>query len=354
MNLDVIREVKNRKSLHSHLAMITCIILGNTCRQAVKELSDYSPSYVDSGSVLWSNCAGCIMMGLIQAFNTEAGWFIKYPVLFTALSTGLCGSFSSLSTMMIEVFEHSTSLTPANIKNHTKLPNRAYGIMEFISVVITQLAVSVIGLIFGRFLGAEIVIKYASIENLDFDKGDKTIKRTPHPLVKKIMKILFYTVTISAIPLLILFIVLTSYYDNSSRGNWTLPPLFGLFGAYGRIYLSKWLNPKSKKFYFGTFTANVFATLLAAVFTLVLRGKKNYNDPTPIIHKANICYIVTALLDGVCGSLSTMSTFANEVCLLPLGHTLIYISATIGLSYCFLVIILGSYAWTRGLTAAYC
>ncbi|CAI4703543.1 CNB_1a_G0043780.mRNA.1.CDS.1 [Saccharomyces cerevisiae] len=29
------------------------------------------------------------------------------------------------------MFEHSTNLTNGNIANHTKLPNRAYGIMEF-------------------------------------------------------------------------------------------------------------------------------------------------------------------------------------------------------------------------------
>ncbi|GMM58308.1 fluoride transporter [Maudiozyma humilis] len=347
------QEVK--KLLHFHLAMISCIFLGNYGREAVAALSTYSPSYVSAGTVLWSNCAGCILMGLFQSLNATSGWFSDYPNLFAALTTGFCGSFSSFSTFMIEVFEYSSNLTNSNLKHHTKLPNRAYGIMEWLSVVIIDISVSMSGLIFGRFLGSEIVIKYAEIEEEGFDEEEnKTVRTKPHPMVDKVLKVVYYTLILSAIPYIILIVILAAYYGNYSRGKWTLPPLFGIFGAYCRLYISKWVNPISKKFYFGTFICNVTATLLSAIFTLVLRGRKDYHDPLPIIHTKNACRVVTALMGGFCGSLSTMSTFSNEAYLLPLGRTLVYYSATVGLAYILIVITLGSYAWTRGLTAAYC
>lgn len=354
MKWDFFLGENSRKFFHFHLAMITCIFLGNYGREAVTALSTYKPSYISAGTVLWSNCGGCILMGLFQAMNAETGWFTDYPNLFAAVTTGFCGSFSSFSTMMIEVFEYSSSLTPSNLKNHTKLPNRAYGIMEWLSVVIIEISVSMCGLIFGRFLGTEIVIKAATIEEEIFDEENKSIKKRPHPMVDKVMKFVYITTIVAAVPLIILIVILAAYYDNYSRSKWTLPALFGIFGAYGRLYISKWFNPLNKNFYYGTFICNVTATLLSGIFTIVLRGKLHHDNPLPIIHTKNACRVVTALMGGLCGSLSTMSTFSNEAYKLPLPRTIIYYTATIGLSYILLVITLGSYSWTRGLTATYC
>ncbi|CAB4254725.1 similar to Saccharomyces cerevisiae YOR390W Putative protein of unknown function [Maudiozyma barnettii] len=343
-----------RKFAHFHLAMITCAILGNYGREAVTALSTYSPSYISSGTVLWSNCGGCLLMGLFQVMNAETGWFTDYPNLFAAVTTGFCGSFSSFSTMMIEVFEYSSSQTASNLKNHTKLPNRAYGIMEWLSVVITHISISMCGYIFGRYLGTEIVIKVATIEEEIFDKENRTIRKRPHPMVNKIMKTVYVASIVAAVPLIILIVVLAAYYDNYSRGKWTLPPLFGIFGAYGRLYVSKWLNPRSNNFFYGTFACNVFSTLVLSVLTMVIRGKLHRDNPLPIVHTKNACRVITAFMSGFCGSLSTLSTFANEAYKLPLPRTIIYYLSTIILSYVLVVVTLGSYAWTKGLTQSYC
>ncbi|SMN19441.1 similar to Saccharomyces cerevisiae YOR390W Putative protein of unknown function [Maudiozyma saulgeensis] len=343
-----------RKFAHFHLSMITCIILGNYGREAVTALSTYHPSYISAGTVLWSNCGGCILMGLFQAMNAETGWFTNYPNLFTAVTTGFCGSFSSFSTMILEAFEYSSSQTPSNIKNHTKLPNRAYGIMEWLSVVIIEISVSMCGYIFGRYLGTEIVIKAATIQEEVFIEENKTIRKKPYPMVDKIMRLIYITTIVAAIPFIILVVVLAAYYDNYSRGKWTLPPLFGIFGAYCRLYISKWMNPINKDFPYGTFVCNVFATLILSILTIVVRGKLHEGNPLPIVHTKNACNVITALMSGFCGSLSTFSTFANEAYKLPLPRTIIYYSASIVLAYALVVITLGSYAWTRGLTLSYC
>ncbi|CAI4826779.1 BAM_G0052430.mRNA.1.CDS.1 [Saccharomyces cerevisiae] len=59
------------------------------------------------------------------------------------------------------MFEHSTNLTNGNIANH-KLPNRAYGIMGVLSVLLVHLMVSMGSLIFGRQLGKEVIVAYGS------------------------------------------------------------------------------------------------------------------------------------------------------------------------------------------------
>ena len=104
----------------------------------------------------------------------------------------------------------------------------------------------------------------------------------------------------------------------------------------------------------GTFFANTFATLLIGIFTMVQRGKKRSFIDVPIVNNLNSCHIVSALISGFCGTLSTISTFINEGYKLPFIHMFVYYIISIALSYCLLVITLGSYAWKRGLTLAAC
>ncbi|CAI4903702.1 BPG_G0053420.mRNA.1.CDS.1 [Saccharomyces cerevisiae] len=97
----------------------------------------------------------------MQSLNAYT-WMKDHQVLFLGVTTGYCGALSSFSSMLLEMFEHSTNLTNGNIANHTKLPNRAYGIMEFLSVLLVHLMVSMGSLIFGRQLGKEVIVAYGS------------------------------------------------------------------------------------------------------------------------------------------------------------------------------------------------
>ncbi|CAI4780942.1 BCN_G0052440.mRNA.1.CDS.1 [Saccharomyces cerevisiae] len=109
-----------------------------------------------------------------------------------------------------------------------------------------------------------------------------------------------------------------------------------------------------QKFPLGTFLANVFATLLIGIFTMVQRGKKHFSTDVSnceLVEFMSYCFCVNI---RICGTLSTISTFINEGYKLSFINMLIYYTVSIAISYCLLVITLGSYAWTRGLTNPIC
>ncbi|CAI6827354.1 BPK_HP2_G0050660.mRNA.1.CDS.1 [Saccharomyces cerevisiae] len=97
----------------------------------------------------------------MQSLNAYT-WMKDHQVLFFRCNYWVLWCPVSFSSMLLEMFEHSTNLTNGNIANHTKLPNRAYGIMEFLSVLLVHLMVSMGSLIFGRQLGKEVIVAYGS------------------------------------------------------------------------------------------------------------------------------------------------------------------------------------------------
>lgn len=344
------------------LEYTTFTILGNYARIAITALSEYKYAYTTPGTILWSNFAACILMGVMQVLNEEK-WFVNHPELFISVATGCAGSFSSYSSMMLEVFEHSTSLTNSNVADHTKLPNRAYGIMEFLSVILSQLFISMAALVFGRKLASEIIVPFCSQTEAD-DNSEGTmadnngkmglISRRPKAFIEKTVSILAYAAFALAIPFIALLITLAGVYGNYSRGEWTLPPLFGICGSFARFYISKFLNPKNPKFPIGTFCTNQLSVAIIAVLTLVLRGRKGYNESSPIVNDVNACHVVSGLVSGYCGSMSTVSTFINEGYKLNFLMMVRYVSISVAVSYCLFVIILGSFSWSRGLTNPVC
>ncbi|CAI4037904.1 hypothetical protein SMKI_04G2400 [Saccharomyces mikatae IFO 1815] len=360
--------------MHVFCTFTTFCILGTETRQAITALSSYSPAYITPPTVLWSNLTSCMLMGIMQSLNAYT-WMKDHQVLFLGVTTGYCGSLSSFSSMLLETFEHSTNLTNDNIAHHTRFPNRAYGIMEFLSVLLVHLMVSMGSFIFGRQFGKEIIVTYGSIAfsrtynhsvgttsqnsaDANAEELEKNILvlnfKTPAPYVLRCFDIIDKLAYALAIPLIILFVVLCAYFDNYSRGKWTLPCLFGIFAGFLRYWLAERFNKKYEKFPLGTFFANTFATLLIGIFTMVQRGKKRSFIDVPIVNNLNSCHIVSALISGFCGTLSTISTFINEGYKLPFIHMFVYYIISIALSYCLLVITLGSYAWKRGLTLAAC
>lgn len=341
------------------LAFTTASILGNYARVGLNTLTDYSPSYVASGSILWSNLTSCFIMGMLQVLK-KGGWFEPADMnhIFVVLATGFCGSFSSYSSMMMEMFLYSTSLTPADISKSLKLPNRAYGIMEFLSVLLVQLFVSIGSYIFGRSVAKNFLLPFGPESYQSQDKNELE-PESPVPIGEsywgwETLKWVQWTLSVMAIPLVALIIVLTCVYNNNSRSKWTLPQLFAIPGSFLRYYLALWLNQNIKSFPLGTFFANELAVLTMAVFTMCARGKSGYGSSIPIASSLTQCRVVSALSSGFCGSLSTISTFINEGYNLPLAHALIYYAISISTSYILEVILLGSMAWTRGLTIPVC
>ena len=338
-----------------HMSFITCTILGQYARSGITVLAEYSPSYIRSGSIIWANFVACVVMGALQELKSLK--FIADPPvkhLFIVFTMGFCGAFSSYPTMILEIFEQSTSLVPYDIGHGIRLRNKAYGIMEFLAVLLPQLLGSVAAYLFGREMIKTIVSPYTIIAPQRENENKSKVEGVSKASIITALWFIQITLALLSIPLLTVIIALTCIYSDNSRGQWTLPAVFAIFGKYLRWQLSTSLNTMFKTFPLGTFLANQLAVILLAVLQLVLRGKKGVHETLPIIHAANSCHVVNALVEGFVGALGALSTFVHEGYNLCFKDMLVYFGTTISASYCLMVVILGSYSWTRGLTPPVC
>lgn len=297
-------------------------ILGVLARKGLMVLTTYSGAFV--GGVIWANFTACVVMGML--IQSQRAWKEYAPkatiALYTGLSTGFCGTLSSFSSLILEAFVKSADVS---IGKYYHYPNGAYGIMECASVVITQMCVSIAGLHFGKHL----------IKLYD--------PKIPH------MKLIEDLAAVCGILAWIAVICLIAIMDWRS---WTFSCIVAPIGCWTRFYVSKLLNPKFKRFPLGTFTCNVFATLVLAMLNLLSRGK--LPNGGRILNSVLACQMIQGLDDGFCGALSTVSTFVVELYTIKSPNSYKYGFVSLAVSYIGMLLILGSYNWTQGLTDPLC
>ncbi|AET40436.1 FluC/FEX family fluoride channel Ecym_6031 [Eremothecium cymbalariae DBVPG len=316
-----------------HLSFIFWVIVGTYTRVGLSALSDYDDSYIKSRTVLWSNFVACIFMGLLQGLNKREVINID---IFVCLVSGYCGTVSSYSSLIMEVFLHSTNLD----QNMKRLPNKGYGIMEFLSVLIVQFFVSMSSFLFGYKLAEEFNNRVLSA----------TSKHRANSYISLAFDKVYILSAFLAIPLVIMNMALVIL--NVDSRNWTLPALFAIFGSLGRFYLNKYWNPTCQRFYVGTFFANLLSTLILSILIIVERGKQDTMHP--IVNSRSDCQILIALNTGLCGGLSTISSLIYEGSRLNFMDMLAYFASTVVVTYINIVLTLGLYAWTKGLLPAVC
>jgi len=121
---------------------------------------------------------------------------------------------------------------------------------------------------------------------------------TPRPAIRytlSVVGILVYAATFPAYAKLPL----------SYRSQAVASLLFSFPGTLSRYLLALSMNAVTKKVPLGTMTANVLGTGLLGVFH-VLQNKRPHVSP-------HACSTLQGLIDGFCGTLTTVSTFAVEL-----------------------------------------
>lgn len=143
-------------------------------------------------------------------------------------------------------------------------------------------------------------------------------------------------------------IFLFFYGPRRWRGPVTYSMIISPLGTLARYHLAK-LNtlPISTKtgFPLGTFLANIIATALLSVFTLLQL----------LSHDPELCGGLQGLKDGFCGCLSTISTFFVELRKIkPISRAVRYglVSWISGQLLC--VLLLGVYLWSHPLVRDQC
>jgi CrcB protein len=126
------------------------------------------------------------------------------------------------------------------------------------------------------------------------------------------------------------------------RSKATAALLFAYPGALTRHLLGSVLNSKIPSFPLGTFGSNTMGTIVSALAYVFQNLPQDHCNGTKDA-------MLQGLVDGYAGCLSTVSTFIAEMHLLNRRHAWTYVLTSWIIAQVFLILIIGSTYWARGL-----
>lgn len=320
-------------------------ICGVLIRQGLGKLTVFPGSQY--GGVLWANFAGSLFMGflihdkvwtaaILDVANQEdrrrnRSYKAKGQIpLYILMTTGVCGSVTSFSSFITELFFLTTNTATLG-SGHVDYPNPAYGIMVFLSYLIITLCVSSGGFFIGKHIADDFANRISVSKQRWFSRYEFVFE-----LASAILGLCAW----------ILMLVLTIV--EPSWRYWTFSSVFGPLGVYFRFWCSKYFNPIGKTFFWGTFIANMTGTILINMFCILELGKKPGADIS-IIRSSLQNTVLLALENGLCGNFTTISSFIAELTALSTRNAYIYGGTTIIVAWIITILMLGSYTWTHGL-----
>lgn len=268
---------------------------------------------------IWPQAVGCLIMGCVV--ERKKGLERIYPPLFVALGTGFCGSTTTFSSWMSEVFLLFARLDP------TFSTSRFSGFLSGFANTIITLGVSTTSLRLGVHLSSSLPRRPPS--------SSRTPHHSPshsHPSYTYFSLLLGPLFYLSSLFLLI-------FGPPSWRHKTTFAILLGPPGTLIRYELSRALNPRIPSFPLGTLTANSLAVLIYALSSLLQR-----RVGTGVLG----CAALQGVQDGFCGALSTVSTLVVELRGLGMRESWRYFGSSWGVGQGFFVVLLGGWVWGGG------
>jgi CrcB protein len=384
--------------------LISFSILGCLARLGLQTLTAYPGSPVTT-SVLWANVGGCIIMGFLsedrrlfkahqmtedkeregkrdhsdESENTlgmidQAGGSdhedpesgrVEVPKahnatkktipLYIGLTTGFCGSFTSFSSFIRDVFLELANQPPAvqsSSASSSVLPrNGGYSFMAVVAVIILTVSLCLSALKFGAHLAI-------GLENV-----------TPSLPAFLTRKIFDRCAALFSWGLWLASIVLviwppdrpqgpaahpgTSWGQETWRGEVLFSLVFAPVGCVLRFYASLQMNGTIASFPLGTFVVNISGTaILGMCWNLqhVPLGAASKSIGGGRVG----CQVLQGVDDGFCGCLTTISTWVLELSSLRRKHAYTYAGMSVSVGLAFLVAIMGSLIWSRGISPVAC
>lgn len=355
-------------------------IFGALARIGLEALTFYPGAPVTTG-VLWANVGGCLLMGFFaedrNIFREEWGKpqsrekegnssppsdgrgmsaedslrmhkAVKKTIpLYIGLTTGFCGSFTSFSSFMGDTFLALSNDLP-NPNTSSILPRHpGYSFMAVVAIILYTVSLSLSSLVFGAHLAASL------------DRFTPTLPfLVTRRIVDRSMVVLGFGCWIGAV----LLAIWPPDRHRGIRENWrgraVFATVFAPLGCLLRYYVSLLLNARIPSFPLGTFTVNMFGTIILGMcFDLKHAARvvaRHTSTATFSVGDLTGCQVLNGVLDGFCGCTTTVSTWIAELYSLELRHAYRYGLATVGLALSFLVVIMGSMRWTAGFAAPVC
>ncbi|KAH7920169.1 hypothetical protein BV22DRAFT_1021730 [Leucogyrophana mollusca] len=296
-------------SIHVLALLMPASIFGVLARLGLQALVTYNGESVFP--LAYIQATGCFIMGIGLSMKGPFGRF--YGPLYTAMTTGFCGSLTTFSGWQVDVFDSWVNTGQFN-------RNGLRDAIDGVTKTWVTLVLSLSSLLFGVHIGG-LILPYVPAP------------RTPSKNVR-------YTLT--AIAVLTYAATFPAYFllPANFRHQATAALLFSYPGTLTRYLLSINLNPRMKTIPLGTFVANAFGTALLGMLH-VLQGIPSAVSP-------NACSLLQGLGDGYCGCLTTVSTFAAEVVTLQGWKAWFYVIVSWMTGQLLLLIIMGSSFWAGG------
>ncbi|KAI8321660.1 hypothetical protein GQ54DRAFT_297854 [Martensiomyces pterosporus] len=297
--------------------------------------------------LVWPQMIGCFIMGM--ATRLKGVLASHSPALNLGITTGLCGSITTFSSWQLGIY---TELFNTSMSDHSRFKNFLGGM----SVLTVTLGASVAALRFGQIVGDELRVCYNAyvtrttptglplgrVETAKFpdkssEKRDGWLgwsKWTSADVILVVVAVLGTIATVLAIALArrtrsVSIALLFGPVGTLLR--WRLSSLNTNQGSLRRILPTCLLGLP-----LGTFVANVAGSMALAVIHILQSGV--------VVHPAAAsCQVLAAMVDGFCGCLTTVSTFAVEVTALKSRRSMAYAGVSIVVAQAFFVLIAGIY-----------
>lgn len=275
--------------------------------------------------------------------------------LYIGLTTGFCGSFTSFSSFIRDVFLQLANQPPAIPLRSGSVSasprNGGYNFMAVLAVIIFTVCLCLSGLKGGAHLG--IVL-------------EKFIPSLPKFLTRKIFDrcavIFAWALWIGAIsmaiwppdrPLGLATPSSTSWAQETWRGRVLFSLVFAPLGCVLRFYASIRLNGLISSFPLGTFIVNIAGTAILGICWDLQHSPLGVAGGS-VGGGLVGCQVLQGVQDGFCGCLTTISTWALEMMGLERNHAYIYGGVSMSVGLAFLVVTMGSLLWSSGISAAAC
>ena len=366
--------------------LILFSLLGTLARLGLQALTSNYPQSPIIFPSIWPNFAGCVVMGFLAedrmlfrsdwgqepapskksddqetgsvpvepkidpATTKKAHLALKKTIpLYIGLATGFCGSFTSFSSFIRDIFlalsnDLSASSSPDTPTMHSR--NGGYSFMAILSVLITTISLSLSGL----SLGAHLAIAIAPL----FLRFNLTL---PYGFTSKVLDrlavLLGFGCWLGSVFLSIWppdrysLSILNDSVNEKWRGTATFALVFAPLGCLLRFYTSAHLNGRLPNFPLGTFVVNMLGTaVLGMAWDL-----EHVSLPGGGVVG---CQVLQGVADGFCGCLTTVSTWAVELAALRRRNAYVYGGASVGGGLALLVVIMGSLRWTKGFGEVKC
>lgn len=299
-------------------------MLGTLARLGLTALNTY-PGAPFSG-LLWVQFVGCVIMGFCQ---TESVFFPrpKHNATFLlAITTGFCGSLTTFSSWMLQMFTGMANLDPFERRG------RGYSFLSVVSDFMVTMCIAMSSLIWGKQIG-----KTTGQWRIGKVAFAWPIPAHTHIVVRVLLLLLSICFFVGAA-------FYTAYTTNVTHRGIGFSLIFSPFAALTRLYLARFLNSPQYFIPYGTLCANVFATLLLSIMYMI----PQITHCTPVSRS-----VMYGIQNGFCAVLSTLSTFSNELHTMPIKRAYIYCIISVAISFSICVIVDGATAWGHGYTEKY-